>query len=76
MLSCKNLAEHAGDIHDKQLPTTKRLSVQLHLMLCKACRRFMRQYGISADLAARVAEKKPDRDAIAEIVKKTKNAAP
>jgi len=74
MLSCKNIAEHAGDIYDKQLPLAKRLAVGLHLILCKACRRFITQYRISAELAARVVERKPDKDAVSEIVKKTKNA--
>lgn len=74
MLSCKNIAEHAGDIHDKQLPLAKRLAVSFHLILCKACRRFVRQYRISAELAARVVERKPEKETVAEIVKKTKSA--
>lgn len=52
MLSCKNIAEHAGDIHDRQLPLSRRLAVRLHLMLCNACRRFLKQYALAAEAGA------------------------
>lgn len=56
MLSCKNIAEHAGDIHDRQLPLSRRLVVRLHLMLCQACRRFLKQYALAAETGAQELE--------------------
>ena len=53
MLSCKNIAEHAGDIHDRQLPLSRRVAVRLHLMLCNACRRFLKQYALAAEASAK-----------------------
>lgn len=58
MLSCKDIAEHAGDIHDRQLPWAKRLAVRVHLMMCIACRQFMRHYAVAAKLGARQLEKR------------------
>ncbi|QGX39352.1 anti-sigma factor [Permianibacter aggregans] len=58
MLSCKNIAEHAGDIHDRQLPLSRRLAVRLHLMLCNACRRFLKQYALAATTGAKAMERR------------------
>ena len=72
MLSCKNIAEHAGDIHDKQLPLPKRMGVWLHLMMCKACRRFIRQYEVAATTAAKAAEEKVEKAKLNEISRKAR----
>ena len=44
MLSCKELAQHqASDYIDKQLTFRQRFGVQVHLVLCDHCRRFIKQ---------------------------------
>lgn len=43
MLSCRQLVEQSGDLLDGPLSVRQRLALQLHLMLCGNCRRFMRQ---------------------------------
>ncbi|WP_336367705.1 zf-HC2 domain-containing protein [Marinobacter sp. C2H3] len=41
MLMCKDVACIASDYLDGNLNGSKRLSVKLHLMMCRHCRRFI-----------------------------------
>jgi predicted anti-sigma-YlaC factor YlaD len=44
MLSCKALAQlHASDYLDHELTPRQRFGVRVHLILCKNCRRFIKQ---------------------------------
>ena len=57
MLSCRELStHHASDYLDGGLPLRKRLAIGMHLAMCGACRRFLRQLG----LVKSVLRKKPD----------------
>lgn len=52
MLSCKDVTQRAGDWTDGHLPWRARLAVRLHLLLCRLCRRFLRQYRLAAETTA------------------------
>lgn len=57
MLSCRELhQQHASNYVDGYLPWRKRLAVGMHLAMCSACRRFMRQLR----LVKAVLREKPD----------------
>ena len=44
MLNCKTLVQqHASDYLEQQLTFRQRISVRVHLVLCKNCRRFVSQ---------------------------------
>ena len=43
MLSCKELTELATDYLEKDLPWRERLRVQVHLSMCRHCRRYLDQ---------------------------------
>ena len=43
MLSCKDVCYIVSESLDEKLPLHKRLSVRLHLLMCKACQRMVRQ---------------------------------
>ena len=43
MLSCKELTELATDYLEKDLPWHERLRVQVHLSMCRHCRRYLDQ---------------------------------
>jgi predicted anti-sigma-YlaC factor YlaD len=43
MLSCKELTEIATDYLEQDLPRGKRLSVRVHLWMCRHCRRYLDQ---------------------------------
>jgi hypothetical protein len=42
MPSCKKMTELLSDSLETHLPWTKRWSMQLHLLICKTCRRYRR----------------------------------
>jgi hypothetical protein len=54
-VSCKDILERAGAIHDREVHGRERLGIWLHLVLCKVCRRFLRQYALASQTAAAVA---------------------
>ncbi|MBI2379463.1 MAG: zf-HC2 domain-containing protein [Gammaproteobacteria bacterium] len=43
MLSCKEVTEHADEYLAQELPLSRRIGVGLHLMMCKHCRRYVKQ---------------------------------
>jgi len=44
MLRCREVIQLVSESLDRQLPLRQRLAVQLHLMMCKLCRGFVRQW--------------------------------
>jgi predicted anti-sigma-YlaC factor YlaD len=43
MLSCKEVTELATDYLERDLPWSERLKVQVHLWICRYCRRYLDQ---------------------------------
>ena len=52
MLTCKELDERTVDYVDGALPATTRWKFKLHLLLCAACRRYLRAYHLTMRLCA------------------------
>jgi predicted anti-sigma-YlaC factor YlaD len=50
MLMCKDLAVIASDYIDGELPVIQKMSVKMHLMMCKDCRTFIGNLRASTDL--------------------------
>ena len=50
MLMCRELAGIASDYIDGELSTGRRLSVQMHLMMCRHCRSFIGNLRASTEL--------------------------
>ncbi|MCG6936924.1 MAG: zf-HC2 domain-containing protein [Gammaproteobacteria bacterium] len=46
MLSCKEVCHFVSESLDQQLPWYTRLRVRLHLFICKACRRMVKQMAL------------------------------
>jgi hypothetical protein len=45
VLTCREMAQQqASDYLDKQLTVRQRIGFRLHLLLCRNCRHFMRQF--------------------------------
>lgn len=66
MLMCRELAGIASDYIDGELSTGRRLSVQMHLLMCRHCRAFIGNLRASAELmrghsSARVEQSVIDR---------------
>lgn len=67
MLTCKQLVALSSDLLDAQLSGRQRLAVQVHLMMCGRCRRFVRQMRLSQQLLRVWPESlNPDTQALAE----------
>ena len=49
MIKCKEIYQHASDYQDQQMPFLKRWHFRLHLMLCRHCYRFNRQFHLMLD---------------------------
>lgn len=66
MLMCRELAGIASDYIDGELTTGKKLSVKMHLLMCRHCRSFIGNLRVSTELmrghsSARVEEAVIDR---------------
>ena len=46
MMSCRQVCDSASEIADGDLGTWQRLQVRVHLLICKYCRRYIRQFSI------------------------------
>ncbi len=75
MLTCKELVARSSELLDSELSFRERMAVRRHLMLCRNCRRFIKQMRLTQgvvrqlpetpgaevdDLAARLAQKRRD----------------
>ncbi len=43
MLSCKEVSRLVSDSMERELPLRKRISLRVHLMMCKLCKGYKRQ---------------------------------
>lgn len=65
MLSCREVSELVSQSLERKLPLRQRLSMQLHLSMCRLCSGFRRQLLLlrqAASLEARRAERDPPPD--------------
>jgi len=46
MYSCKKIADKASDYTEGQLKWHERVAYRFHLLMCKHCRRFVKQFGV------------------------------
>jgi hypothetical protein len=53
MLSCKAICQIVSESQDAKLPLHKRISVRLHLFMCKACQRMAHQMELLREAASR-----------------------
>ena len=63
-LPCRDMAALVSLAHDSELTRSQSFAVNLHLLYCRACRRFKRQLGIMQDAGHWAAEHfhEPDPD--------------
>ena len=55
MLSCREVTQLASEMHDRKLPFRQRLSLRIHLSMCRICRAYAKQIeqvrGLMRDMA-------------------------
>ncbi len=54
MLSCKDVTRKISQAQDRRLTFRERLSIRLHLLICYACRRFVKQVTILTAVSQRL----------------------
>lgn len=54
MLSCKDVTHKISQAQDHTLTRRERIAVRLHLLICGACRHFVRQLAILTAVSRRV----------------------
>ncbi|MDF0751565.1 zf-HC2 domain-containing protein [Marinobacter sp. 71-i] len=67
MLMCRDLARIASDYIDNELGTAQKLSVKMHLMMCRDCRSFIGNLRASTDLIQAHSSYKPDPELVRRI---------
>ncbi len=74
MLKCRDVTALGSDHLDGHTSTAKKLQVQLHLKICKHCRRFVRHLNRSRQTGAAIARRlwRGDDQAAARIMESLK----
>lgn len=67
MLMCRDLAEIASDYIDGELPVLQKMSVRMHLMMCRHCRTFIGNLRASTDLLQAHSSGQPNEELIRRI---------
>jgi predicted anti-sigma-YlaC factor YlaD len=63
LLSCKDACENVTEYLDGETTVVQRLSMRFHLLLCKNCRTFFRQFQIVIGTAAKISAAPAPTDA-------------
>jgi len=59
MLSCRQIYDHASALVDCELSIGEAMAVRVHLLMCGACRRFIRQFRLLTRVLRREAQAAP-----------------
>jgi predicted anti-sigma-YlaC factor YlaD len=49
MLTCRQVADRASDYLEREASPFTRLQIRLHLLMCRACRQYVRQLALTRD---------------------------
>ncbi|WP_305965448.1 zf-HC2 domain-containing protein [Marinobacter salsuginis] len=74
MLMCRDLAVIASDYIDGQLPAFQKMSVKMHLLMCRDCRTFIGNLRASTELMVASSAGKTDEDLIRKIDERVREA--
>lgn len=74
MLSCKDVSETVTDHMEGSTSFMDRVSMRLHLLICKHCRRFYQQFQMTVGVSGKVGAdvKEPTDAEIDDLVRKLK----
>lgn len=76
MINCKEVNEQASDYMDGDLPLLKRLSIAMHIFICRDCRNYLKQLRSTAAAIATVKPKEKTaidtQDIVNNLIEKQK----
>ena len=55
MLTCKQVSDTASDLLEGPTTLTQRIQLRLHVMICKYCRRYLKQLRLSMGVVSKSA---------------------
>ncbi|MBO6810038.1 MULTISPECIES: anti-sigma factor family protein [Marinobacter] len=67
MLMCRDLAVIASDYIDGELPVFQKMSVKMHLLMCRDCRTFIGNLRASTELMKALSSGQADEELIRRI---------
>lgn len=62
MITCKQVTDRASDYVDTPPGLMSRISLRIHLIMCKHCRRYLHQLRISSRASAEIGKPEPPGD--------------
>ncbi len=68
LLTCRQITDTASDYLEGPVTLTRRLSLSMHLLMCKHCRRYFRQLELTRGVAARATQSSEPTDAEIETL--------
>jgi len=76
MLTCQELTELATDYVEGETPFERRVSVWMHLAMCKHCRAYLRQYRDTIAALGRLPEEPPPPECREELLRRFRGRTP
>ena len=73
MLTCKDISTLSDEYLDGELPFKKKLSVKLHLAICKNCRRYLNYLQLTVDVVRQSEKSSIEKSKIDEIMSKVES---
>jgi anti-sigma factor ChrR (cupin superfamily) len=70
MLTCKDISTLSDEYLDGELPFKKKLSVKLHIAICKSCRRYLNYLQLTIHVVSQSESSSIDKSKIDEIMSK------
>jgi predicted anti-sigma-YlaC factor YlaD len=70
MLTCQQFTELATDYVEGETPFGRRVSVWMHLSMCKHCREYLRQYRITIATLGQLPDEPPPPECRAELLRR------
>ncbi|MBV34884.1 zf-HC2 domain-containing protein [Kangiella spongicola] len=70
MLSCKHIVDLGTDYLDQELGFWKKTEMKMHLMICRHCRRYMKQLKQTIAMLSRWQLKQPTQEQLEQLKSK------
>lgn len=67
MLSCKHIVDLGTDYLDQELGFWKKTEMKMHLMICRHCRRYMKQLKLTIAMLSRWQLKQPSQEQLEQL---------
>ncbi len=76
MLSCRDITELATDHVEGATPLATRMSMWMHLAMCKHCREYLRQYRETIVVLGRLPDEPPPAECVEELLRRFRRPDP